>query len=443
MQLIIDLIKNHGQLQFSSGMHGFIFCFTQIIGLIFMIMYFHQTIYLILGTIYHKKPKIKEFKFHTIGVVISARNESKVIGNLIKSIRANDYPQAMLRIFVIADNCTDNTAQICRDLGCIVFERNDLTKIGKGYALNYMFTKLHTEEEYADKVPEAYIILDADNIIKPNFITEMVKMYDAGYDMLTSYRNSKNFGKNWISSGYGYWFMHEARHLNNSRQILNTSCAISGTGFLISSKVVKEFDNWSFFTLTEDIECSTEYALTKRKVGYCSTAELYDEQPETFRQAWRQRERWAKGFYQVFGKKGARLAKNMFTNFSCWDILTTIAPALIITLLTIFTLGVCSIVSLCMANFAMAGYALVNLAGSLMGLFSLMFIIGVLVCITEWKKIKCPWYKKILYLFTFPLFMGTYIPISLVAMFKKVEWKPIVHTADVSIEEMEGKDNKK
>ena len=143
-------------------------------------MYAHQVFYVILSLFKKAKVKNKEFKFHTIGIVISARNESKVIANLINSIRQSDYPQAMIRIFVVADNCTDNTAQICRDMGCVVVERFNKEQVGKGYALNYLFTKLHTEEEYASMVPEAYIILDADNTIKPNFITEINKVYDSG-----------------------------------------------------------------------------------------------------------------------------------------------------------------------------------------------------------------------------------------------------------------------
>ena len=442
MLLIIDLIRFNGQIPFDSKLHAFIYLFSQIVGILFLLMYCHQFVYLIIGTLKNAKVKDKVFKFHTIGIVISARNESNVIGNLINSIRANDYPQAMVKIFVIADNCTDNTAQICRDLGCIVFERNDTTKIGKGYALNYLFTKLHTEQEYADKIPEAYIILDADNIIKPNFITEMNKVYDSGYDMVTSYRNTKNFGKNWITSGYGYWFLHEAKHLNNARMMCKSCCAISGTGFLISQAVVKEFGNWSFFTLTEDIQCSTQYALTGRRVAYCGTAELYDEQPETFKQSWRQRERWAKGLYQVLGLQGRSLIKNTFTKFACWDILTTCIPALIISMLTLITLPICSIIGFASGNVGGGLYALLYLGLNILQMLSLMFVIGILICITEWKKIKCSNAKKILYLFTFPIFMATYIPIAVCAMFKKVEWKPIVHTADISIEEIENKENK-
>lgn len=439
--LIVDLIKYSGNIPFDSPLQGFIYYFTQIVALIFFLMYLHQMLYLIVGTFKHCKIKKKGEVFnHRIGIVISARNESKVIGNLIDSIWANDYPRELITIFVIADNCTDDTAQIARDKGCVVMERFDDKLIGKGYALNYLFTRLHNDEQYGDIVPEAYIILDADNVIKTNYISEMNKAFDCGYDMVTSYRNSKNFGKNWITSGYGYWFLHEARHLSNSRMMLHTSCAISGTGFLISKDVVREYDDWNFFTLTEDIQCSTAYALSGRKVAYCSTAELYDEQPETFKQSWKQRERWAKGFYQVFGKYGGKLILGFFKSFSCWDIFTTIFPALFITIITLITLPTTSIVALCMGDMLNAWYACLSLLISIAFAYCTLFIIGLLICLTEWKKIHTSWWRKILFTFTFPLFMLTYIPISFVALFKKVEWKPIAHTESVSIDDIENDD---
>lgn len=439
--LIIDLIKYNGQIPFKSPMEAFIYYFAQVIALVFFLMYFHQMIYLLIGTIKHCKVKKKgEVKQHSIGIVVSARNESSVIGNLIDSIRANDYPEELLKVFVIADNCTDNTAQIARDKGCIVVERFDDELVGKGYALNYLFTKLHTEEQFADLVPEAYIVLDADNVIRSNFITEMNKVFDSGYDMVTSYRNSKNFGKNWITSGYGYWFLHEARHLSNARMMFHTSCAISGTGFLISSDVVKEYDNWNFFTLTEDIQCSTAYALSGRKVGYCSTAELFDEQPETFKQSWKQRERWAKGFYQVFGKYGGRLVTGFFRQFACWDIFTTIFPALFITILSMVVLPTTSIVALCLGDTANALFAFLAFLVGFGSMYGMMFLIALTICVTEWRKIHTSWWKKILYMFTFPLFMATYIPISICALFKKVKWQPIVHTQSVTLDEIEQAD---
>ena len=210
-----------------------------------------------------------------------------------------------------------------------------------------------------------------------------------------------------------------------------------GTGFLISTNVVKEFDNWKFFALTEDLECSVEYALTGRKMAYCGTAEFYDEQPTTFKQSWRQRERWVKGFYQVFAMKGWPLVKAALTNFSCWDILTSMMPAIFISLISMLTIPICMIMSACMGDVANVLFGLQTLVASFIPLYGSMFIIALLTCITEWKKILANPFKKILYIFTFPIFMASYIPISFVALFKKIEWKPIEHTSSKSLEELQ------
>lgn len=423
------------QTEFTSTLNAFIYWFSNIIGLLFFVLYLHQFVFLFVGLFKTSKIKKKDFNLHKLGIVISARNEELVIAHLIDSIRKNDYPQELIDIFVVADNCTDNTAQLCRDLGCIVFERDDLAKIGKGYALHFLFDKLHTMPEYAEKC-DAYIVLDADNILTKNYITEINKVYDSGYKMVTSYRNTKNFGANWIGDGYAYWFIREARYLNNPRMILHSSCAISGTGFLVDREIVKEYDNWNFFCLTEDVEFSAEYALSNRKIGYAHNAMLYDEQPTTFKQAWRQRERWSKGFYQVFGSKAGRLLKGMWKNFACWDILTNIFPALLISSLMVIVYPICMIIGGATGDISAVIAAGQGLGAMIGILYASVFLFGVFVLITEWKKINMPAWKKIWHLFTFPLFMFTYLPIAICALFKKVEWKPIYHNAPLSMKDL-------
>ena len=61
---------------------------------------------------------------------------------------------------------------------------------------------------------------------------------------------------------------------------------------------------------------------------------------------------------------------------------------------------------------------------------------GFVTTMTEWKKIHASNFKKILYMFTFPFFMLTYIPISLTALFKKVEWVPIEHNKVKTVAEI-------
>ncbi len=104
-----------------------------IISILFMACYAYQAVYLAAALL--KKQKVfKAKKLHRYGVLIAARNEEAVIAQLIRSVRAQKYPEELIDIFVVADNCTDKTAEIARHAGAIVYERNDLTKIGKGYA---------------------------------------------------------------------------------------------------------------------------------------------------------------------------------------------------------------------------------------------------------------------------------------------------------------------
>lgn len=265
----------------------------------------------------------------------------------------------------------------------------------------------------------------------------MNQTFSDGYQVVTSYRNSKNYGDNWISAGYALWFLRESKYLNNSRMLLNTTCAVSGTGFMFDSAIIREVGGWKFFLLTEDIEFTVYNVVKGRKIGY-SDAELYDEQPTTFAQSWRQRMRWTKGYIQVWGKFGGSLLKNIFSRkfTSCYDMTMTILPAMILSALEVVTTVVSSIVALCMQQYWEILWIWTGFLSMILGSYILLSLIAAITVITEWKKIRTTKLKKIFYIFTFPLFMLTYIPITFCALFKKVEWKPIVHNKATTIDQL-------
>lgn len=373
---------------------------------------------------------------HRYAVLISARNEDAVIGHLIDSIRLNDYPRDLVDVYVVADNCTDATAEISRNSGAIVYERFNTEKRGKGHALNYLIGRIFSEhgcDHY-----DGFFVFDADNLLDKHYITQMDRCFSEGHRVITSYRNSKNYSSNWISAGYALWFIREARFLNNPRFLLNTSCAISGTGFLIHKDIIKQQGGWKHYLLTEDIEFTVDNIIRNEKVAYCHDAMLYDEQPTSFRQSWRQRLRWSKGFLQVTGKYGTGLVKSTFRNrnFSAFDMLMTICPAFFITVANLL-INLGTLIYTVIFNSTEVTRILVGLAGELSGAYFVLFMMGLITLIGEWKQIRCPTGKKILYCFTFPLFILTYIPISVHALFAKVEWKPINHTCSLSVEDME------
>lgn len=402
--------------------------------LLIAVCFSYQAVYVLIGLV--KKPKkFKATQKHRFAVVISARNESAVIGNLIASIQSQSYDAELVDTIVVADNCTDDTAKIARDAGAIVYERFNRQQVGKGYALEFLFHKI--EEDYGIESYDGYFIIDADNILEEDYIENMNNVFDNGYRVVTSYRNSKNFGANWISYGYALWFLREAKFVNNVRMMLGVSCAVSGTGFLVSSEIIKKNNGWKHFLLTEDIEFTVDNMLNGEKIGYCADAVFYDEQPETFSASWHQRMRWSRGFYQVFFKYGRQLASRFIKkrDFSCYDMLITLIPGIGLTIIT----TIFSVLSVYFGMFHLKMALLMGLKsilGSLVSSYVTLFLLGTITLVTEHKRIHCKAWKSILYLFTFPIFMFTYIPISVVAMFHTPEWKPIIHSVAVTRKEI-------
>ena len=401
-----------------------------VIAIIFCICYSYQFLYVIVSLMKKDKPH-QETKAHRFAVLIAARNEETVINHLIDSINTQTYDQGEVTVFVVADNCTDQTAACARKMGAIVYERFDQTKIGKGHAMEFLLNQM--EKDYAPF--DGYFVFDADNVLDQNYILEMNKTFSDGYDIITSYRNSKNYGDNWISSGYAIWFLWESEFLNRGRMLLGTSCAVSGTGFFFSRRIIEKYGGWKFFLLTEDIQFTVDNVLSGEKIGYCRQAMLYDEQPVKFQQSFRQRMRWAKGFFQVFHRYGLDLFKgSLQRNTSCYDMLMVIMPAIILTLFTLIFNG--SMILFGDYTTYQDDLIMMMMGRMILNMYLMLVFIATVTTATQWKNIHTTSFKKLAYIFTFPFFMFTYIPITIVAFFKKVEWQPIEHSRAKSLAEI-------
>lgn len=404
-----------------------------IIGALFVLCYAYQIAYIFVPFLKKDRPHA-ESVLHRFAVLISARNEETVIANLIDSIKKQDYPAELVTVFVVADNCTDRTAEIARRAGAVVYERFNKANKGKGYALDYLLQQI--SRDWGENAFDGYFVFDADNLLSKNYITEMNRTFSDGYSIVTSYRNSKNFGDNWISAGYAVWFLREAEFLNHARMLTGNSCAISGCGFLFNRNILGKCGGWKFYLLTEDIEFTIHNIVAGEKIGYCKNAVFYDEQPVKFSQSWNQRMRWAKGYLQVFGKYGGSLFRGLSQKnaFSCFDMTMSILPAIVLTILSVIanlTVGL-----ICLGTGKGLTFALSSAVESIANGYLFMFLLGVVTTISQWKMIHTSAAKKLWYMFTFPVFMMTYIPIAFVSIFKKVEWSPIEHTVAISIADM-------
>lgn len=413
--------------------------FNTIVGLVFSVCFLYQVVFFFIGLIRGQVKIPPAKKQHTYAFFIAAHNEEAVIANLVKSIKDQDYPSELIDVFVVADACTDNTAQAAREAGAIVYERNDLSRKGKSWVMDYGFERIL--REYPGK-HEAFFIFDADNLLSRDYVTIMNDAFDQGYLALTSYRNSKNFGSSWISSAYATWFIREARYLNNARMICHTSCAVSGSGYLVSAKLIEGMKGWDFHTLTEDIQFSTFCAIHGVRIGY-APAEFFDEQPVTLKASIKQRMRWTKGFYQVLFTYGRHMFKSIgkFHRFAAYDMLMVVGPAMLLTLMCLLVnvtfIAVGSLSHGFLATDAEIEMAIGSVIMMLAYMYGTFFVMGLSTTITEWKHIHCPQKWRIFTnLFTFPLFMFTYVPLTVAALFLKVDWVPTPHDVSVTLDEV-------
>ena len=242
---------------------------------------------------FKEKPMLTDKK-HRFIIALRANNEESVIGNLIKSLKMQDYDKSLFDIYVIADNCTDKTAEVARENGAIVYERFDETKKTKGYALNWFLDKMKDKKDDYD----ALLVFDADNVVDKNFLNVMNKKLCQGEVLVQGYRDIKNPTDTWVSGGYAifYWTMNRLYHL--ARYNMGLSPLINGTAFMVKWDLLID-EGWNTKTLTEDIEFALINISKGVKLGWAKDAIVYDEQPLTFKQSWKQRERWSVRTYSM------------------------------------------------------------------------------------------------------------------------------------------------
>ena len=375
-----------------------------------------------------EKMQARDGRQHRFAAVIAARNEELVIGHLVESIKRQDYPPQLIDVIVVADNCEDRTAEVAEKAGALVYKRFNKVGVGKGYVLKFIFEKIREERDIYD----AYCIFDADNVVDRNFFKEMNRTLCAGYSIAQGYRDMKNPADTWVSGCHSLFYWMENRFLNYSRGVLGLSATLNGTGFMVTSDLIKE-TGFPIKTMTEDLEYTMISVLAGYKVGWVPEAIVYDEQPLTFGQSMQQRIRWTNGLMQCVGRYTLPFFKSMLVRPS-WvtlDMFMFLAAQPI--LFASIGSGLVSFVLAALRIFdpvnAIATYMLL-LVGSLLG----FWLIAIGTLILEKKQSRELW-KAVL---TYPIFNFLWVVIYTICLFKrKVEWKPVVHVRSISISEME------
>ena len=367
-------------------------------------------------------------KNHKFMAIIPAHNEEMVVANLIESLKNQTYDKNLYDIYVIADNCTDKTAEVARKAGAIVYERFDNAHKTKGYALQWFLKQKIAENADYD----AFFVFDADNIVDKNFIKNMNKKLCQGEEVVQGYRDIKNPTDNWITAGYAlfYWTMHRMYHL--ARYNIGLSPLLNGTGFMVKFDVVKP-NGWETQTLTEDIEFSLKQIIQGRKLGWATDAIVYDEQPTSFKQSWSQRSRWTVGHMQCLKTYTGQLYKAVkehktLMNFDGLLYIAGTTPILVV------TFGLILINCIMYVSKAMTTWLfIVNILNYLIPTLLFPIFTALFVMVLEKKPIK-PMIKGLL---CYPAFMGTGVIINLKCLFKReTTWEKIEHVRDIKIAEV-------
>lgn len=447
INLILEAIDKGEPVPVQGWINVVFACISALLG--FFILY--KTLYIILGVFgksrrFPSMPKDKKYAF-----ILPAKDEELVIANLIENIRKMDYPQELIDCYVIADNCSDRTAEIARECGAYVFERHDPTKKRKGWALEAFFEDFKQTHDI-EKDYYAYIILDADNIPATYFLEKMNDGLQSGkFDAAVGYRSAKNINENWVAAICALSQYSAVITGLRARSMLKTGQQLYGPSSTFRGHVLK--NGWHWTTLTEDLDLEVDLPAEGYKVGYVEDAVIFEEQPTKVSIFIKQQMRWSRGNVQTFFKYTPKLIASWFKkpSWTKYDMYWQIFPYSVFTFYFSLLFNIVSLI--CFFIFGKYSYSWENffifLGTTILNVYLGGLFTTILTLIKEWKHIHLPFYKVMCYMFLFPIYQVINLPVAAVSVFMKVKWKHIDHhsVADASelqaIEEQKAKKSSK
>jgi 1,2-diacylglycerol 3-beta-glucosyltransferase len=298
-------------------------------------------------------------------ILVPAHNEERLLPGLLDNLHQLDYPAALYAIHVVADNCTDQTAELARASGAFAHERVDDDRRGKGYALQWLMQQLWASAEPHDAV----LILDADSIVSPNFLTVMDARLARGERAIQAYYAVRDPQSSWSASlrSVALGALHYLRPLG--RMPLGGSAGLKGNGMVFAAQLLREYQ-WSA-SLTEDIEYHMALILGGHRVIFAPDAIVWAEMPSSLKTARTQNVRWERGRQEMVRQYvphllRAALARRSFLLFDA-AVEQIIPPFSLVAaaslLLLIGALALQSIPAVLLGVFLLLGQAVYILAG--------------------------------------------------------------------------------
>jgi 1,2-diacylglycerol 3-beta-glucosyltransferase len=222
-------------------------------------------------------------------ILVPAHNEEALLPATLDSIFGVEYPRELYSVHVVADNCNDRTAEIARTRGAHAHERRDLQARGKGHALSWLLERVWASGEPHD----ALVILDADSVVTPNFLSAMAERLERGERVIQAYYAVRDPQRSW-GAGLRYAALTAVHYLRPSaRMVLGGSTGLKGNGMVFAADIPRMF-RWTN-DLAEDVEYHMQLILAGERVTFAPEAVLYAEMPSTLRGAQTQNVRWERG----------------------------------------------------------------------------------------------------------------------------------------------------
>lgn len=390
------------------------------IGLIFIISAFILLIYsyLVMPRCYLKPKKYNNKKRYCI--LIPARYESKVINNLLLSITKQTTKINPKDIYIIVESIKDKTVDIAKQYNMNIILRENLSLKRKGYALNDAVTYILKKQIHYD----AYFIFDADNILDKDFIKNMEKSINEGYDIGIGYRNTKN-SNTLVSASSALTFSMINTMLNERKNKYHNNLTISGTGYYIKGSIIEEWNSFPFHSLTEDYELTLYAILNNLTTTYNKKAIFYDEQPDNFNVSLKQRTRWVKGYFEVRKKYINKISKSETKNDP--NFASKVNAFLGVTPYIYIIIGLLIILFNILITKGITTF-LCYLTIFLLLIYTVLSIFTIIMLKKEKNSLNISKSMKIKVIFYNPIFMFSYIICLLRTIFiKDIKWDKIDH----------------
>lgn len=235
-----------------------------------------------------RRPK-RAAKINKLAIVIPAHNEARAIARCVRSISACVAPDAVeTQIVVVADNCTDATADFAEASSARVLVRSDAERRAKGFALQFAFPIL------LDEGFDAVLIVDADSVVDSNFLQESVRLFRAGADGVQARYLVLNSDASPRTRLMNVAFMAFNVLRARGRERLGLSVGISGNGFGLSRATLEAIP-YETHSLVEDLDYHLRLVEAGRAIVFADRTRVRAEMPTRGRGASTQRARWEGG----------------------------------------------------------------------------------------------------------------------------------------------------